>query len=71
MKKLREEPRMLAGARGTLVGIIVFLFSAASFLRITEGWSMLDSIYFAVATATTVGYVSIRTLVQEVVCATT
>ena len=36
--------------------VLVTLVSGAVFYRQVEGWSLLDSLYFSVATLTTVGY---------------
>jgi hypothetical protein len=42
--------------RGLLFLVGVLLLSGVLFYRSVEGWSTLDSVYFSVATLTTVGY---------------
>jgi voltage-gated potassium channel Kch len=39
-----------------LVLLIIIIFGAAFYYHNAEGWTLIDSIYFAVSTATTVGY---------------
>ncbi|MEK7560177.1 MAG: potassium channel family protein [Patescibacteria group bacterium] len=38
----------------SLLGLVIFI--AALFYRSIEGWSLINSLYFAVSTASTVGY---------------
>ena len=42
--------------RGVAVSIITLLASATIFYTLVEGWSVLDSLYFAVVTGLTIGY---------------
>lgn len=54
-----EESRpksILSGPRGAAAGILLHLLTATVFLRIAEGWALLDALYFSVVIATTVGY---------------
>lgn len=52
----RNLPSILSGDRGTLVIIITHLLLSTVFLAISEGWALLDALYFSVVIATTVGY---------------
>lgn len=51
-----KPPSLLSGARGPLLGVLIHLLTATVFLKISEGWALLDALYFAVVIATTVGY---------------
>jgi hypothetical protein len=42
--------------RALLFLVVILLLSGALFYRSVEGWTLLDSLYFSVATLTTVGY---------------
>lgn len=42
--------------RGVVSTIVLLLFSATLFYTRQEGWSVLDSLYFAVCTGLTVGF---------------
>lgn len=55
-KSSEEPPSALSGTRGALAGIALHLATATVFLRIVEGWPLLDALYFSVVVATTVGY---------------
>ena len=42
--------------RGAAISLVTLLTSATIFYRVVEGWSVIDSIYFAVVTGLTIGY---------------
>ena len=42
--------------RGLVYAALLILVAGTVFYRIVEGWSWVDSLYFAVVTLTTVGY---------------
>jgi len=42
--------------RATLVLALIILFSGSMFYHSVEGWSWIDSIYFSVMTAATIGF---------------
>lgn len=57
LDRQNQQPEsLLAGPRGAAAGILLHLLTATVFLHIAEGWALLDALYFAVVTATTVGY---------------
>lgn len=51
-----QSKSVLSGPTGAAAGIILHLLTATVFLRIVEGWAILDALYFSVVIATTVGY---------------
>lgn len=51
-----KKPSILSGPRGAFLGIALHLSIATVFLKIAEGWHLLDALYFSVVIATTVGY---------------
>ncbi|HEX6338557.1 MAG TPA: potassium channel family protein [Jiangellaceae bacterium] len=42
--------------RGAAISLVTLITSATIFYRMVEGWSVIDSIYFAVVTGLTIGY---------------
>jgi len=42
--------------RGLIYATLLILVLGTTFYRVVEGWSWVDSLYFAVVTLTTVGY---------------
>ncbi|MBZ0301990.1 MAG: potassium channel family protein [Anaerolineae bacterium] len=50
--KALKEPE----TRGLVYATVLILAFGAVFYRIVEGWTWVDSLYFAVVTLTTVGY---------------
>jgi hypothetical protein len=42
--------------RGAAISLVTLLTSATIFYRVVEGWSVIDSVYFAVVTGLTIGY---------------
>jgi voltage-gated potassium channel len=42
--------------RGVVFSLVTLLIIATIFYTITEGWSVLDSLYFSVVTGLTIGY---------------
>lgn len=52
-----EQEKVHSNIRCTVLPIVGYLATAAVFLAFVEGWTLLDALYFAVVTATTVGYV--------------
>ena len=55
-KKQGKIRKLLNGPKGAFVAIGLHLATATLFLRIAEGWTFLDALYFSVVIATTVGY---------------
>lgn len=55
-KKKGRIRKLLDGPKGAFVAIGLHLATATLFLRIAEGWTFLDALYFSVVIATTVGY---------------
>lgn len=45
-----------AAFRGVVFSLMTLLTAATIFYTITEGWSVLDSLYFSVVTGLTIGY---------------
>ncbi|MFD9961729.1 potassium channel family protein [Amycolatopsis sp. NPDC058986] len=43
-------------SRGVIVSLVTLLISATVFYTVAEGWSPLDSFYFAICTGLTIGY---------------
>lgn len=52
----RTLPKFFTGARGPILAIALHLLIGTVFLVLSEGWTLLDALYFAVVIATTVGY---------------
>jgi len=48
--------RVAEGIRLLLFAIIVLIVFSTGFYRFAEGWGTIDSLYFTIETATTVGY---------------
>jgi hypothetical protein len=42
--------------RGAVSGLLILLVSATVFYSLTEGWPVLDSLYFSIVTGLTIGY---------------
>ena len=42
--------------RGAAISLVTLLTLATIFYRVVEGWSVIDSVYFAVVTGMTIGY---------------
>jgi voltage-gated potassium channel Kch len=42
--------------RGAAISLVTLLTLATIFYHVVEGWSVIDSIYFAVVTGLTIGY---------------